>query len=559
MKSSAAAKNSKTKTQALDRGRQSFRKRAWASAFSELSAADRESPLGPDDLQRLSMAAHLSGREANSLELLARTHQSFLNAGETLSAARSAFWLGFIAMNVGEMAQASGWLARAGRLLDGQPACVEQGYVLLPVGIRAVREGNVAEGTKAFLEAAAIGNRFGDKDLVTMALNGQGRALIRGGEISRGVTLLDEAMVAVMAGEVSPIIAGAVYCSVLDSCHETFDFRRAREWTAALNQWCVSQPELVPYRGHCLLQRAELLQLRGAWREALEEAEQAREKLSIPTPKPAVGAASYRMAELHRLQGKFAEAEEFYRLASQQGYAFQPGAALLRLAQGHHDAANTAIRRLMNEVKETSSRPEILEACVEIALTAKDLRAARAAAEELLETADRHGALILHAVSTRASGAVLLAEGDPRAAFATLRQSWNIWCELEAPYEAARARVLIALACKDQGDNDAAELELTAAREVFQHLGAAPDLARLEALSHKKAVKPASPLTARELQVLKLVASGVTNRHIANKLYISEKTVARHLSNIFNKLDLSSRAAATAYAYQHKLIGTLST
>jgi DNA-binding NarL/FixJ family response regulator len=439
-------------------------------------------------------------------------------------------------------------------LLDGQPDCVEKGYLLLPGGYRSVHGGDAAIGYRAFVQAAIIGERFGDTDLVTLALQGQGRALIRQGETVRGVSLLDEAMVAVTAGEVSPIVAGGVYCSVIEACGEIFDLRRAQEWTFALEQWCASQPDVVPYRGHCRVRRAEILQLHGAWQDAIGEARDACEHFSQPPPKAMAGAAFYRLAELHRLCGKFVEAEDAYRRARRWERAPQSGLAQLRFAQGKLEAASTAIRRAAEEVVEPASRASVLDAYVEIVLAAHDVAAARKAAVELSQIALHFDAPLLYAMSSRANGAVLLAEGDARGALTELRQSWIIWSELEAPYEAARVGVLIALACRELRDDDAATQELDSAAEVFQRLGAMPDLARVEALLQKPEIGPSGPQTARELQVLKLVASGKTNRAIAGKLAISEKTVARHISNIFNKLDLSSRAAATAYAYQHQIV-----
>jgi len=295
------------------------------------------------------------------------------------------------------------------------------------------------------------------------------------------------------------------------------------------------------------------MQLHGAWRDAMDAARRACERLSAPPGQPALGMAGYQQAELHRLRGQSAKAEEAYRQASRWGHPPQPGLALLRLAQGRVEAA-AAARAAVDEAQGRAARARVLAAYVEIMLAADDVPAARAAAGELSETAAGLGMPFLHAVSAHATGAVLLAEGDTRAALAALRRAWTAWQELQAPYEAARTRVLVGLACRELGDEDSAEMELDAARWVFQQLGAAPDLARVEALSRKKAAKAAGGLTAREVQVLRLVAAGKTNRSIAADLFLSEKTVARHVSNIFTKLGLSSRAAATAYAYQHGLV-----
>jgi len=537
---------------ALDHGRQSFQKQAWAAAFSQLSTADSESPLDPEDLAQLAQAALLIGRESDGVELLTRAHQGFLSQGNVQSAARCAFWLGFTLLLAGESAKASGWLSRSGRLLDDQPDCVEKGYLLLPVGYRAFHTGDTETARATMARAAAVGERFADKDLAALGLQGQGRALIRQGEITKGLALLDEAMVAVMAGDVSPLNAGGVYCSVLDACGEIFDLQRAQEWTSALEKWCASQPDLVPYRGHCLVRRAELLQLHGEWPDALEWAERANEWLSSPAAKALRGEAIYQMGEVHRLRGKFAEADDAYQQASQCCFTSGPGLAQLRLAQGQVEAARIAIEQLLVMVQAPGPRARVLDAYVEIALAENNLAAARAGAEELSQIATRQGIPFLHALSGRALGAVLLAENNARAAVGELRQSWTIWLQLEAPYEAARTQVLIALACRRLGEEENARHELTAARQQFQTLGAEADVSRVDLLLDRG--NSAGPLTTRELEVLKLVASGITNRAIAGKLHISEKTVARHLSNIFTKLDLTTRTAATAYAYAHNLI-----
>lgn len=540
----------------LSAARRAFEQKAWATCCERMDAADREAPLEGEDLELFAMAAYLTGRDEESVELWSRAHRQFVSRGETRRAVRCAFWIGYGLLMRGESARGGGWIARGHRLLEnaGPGPCAEAGMLLLVAGIGAVEGGEAAAALEHFERAEGVGRRCEDRDVVAVARHGCGRARIRLGDVEGGITLLDEAMAAVEAGEVSPIFAGLIYCSVIAACQEISDLRRAHEWTAALSDWCQSQPDLVPYRGECLVHRAELMQLHGAWPAAMQEARLASEQLAAPPGHPAAASAFYRQAELHRLRGAFDAAEEAYREAGRWSRRPRPGLALLRLAQGRVDAAAAMIRRLCEEADTPVVRARLLPAYVEIMLSAGDVEAARAGADELESIATRVGTPMSRAVAAQARGAVLLAEEDARAALEHLRAAWSAWIELEAPYESARTRVLIARACRELGDEDGAEVERDAARRAFESIGAVPDAARVRELGGGSAAGPRQTLSRRELEVLRLVASGTTNREIADRLSISERTVERHVSNIFTKLNVSTRTAASAHAYRHGLV-----
>ena len=538
----------------LARGRTAYIKHDWSETHTRLRAADAREPLAAEDLELLAVAEQLMGREDEAAETLQRAYNAFLKRGETLRAARSAGSLVMNLMNRGDMAQAGGWLARCRRLLDdGRRDCVEVGYLMIPAALQALMQGDVQAAGETFARIMEIASRFGDPDLEAMGRLGRGQSLIALGDLEAGLSLFDENMLAVTSGEVSPIVAGIVYCAVIDGCREIFDLRRATEWTEALNEWCESQPGLVQYRGNCLVYRVQLMQIHGSWTEAFTEAGRACARLSEPRVQPALGEAFYQLAEIHRLRGEFTAAEKAFAQASQAGRSPQPGLALMRLATRQVPAAVAALRRERDEAHNLASRAAILPAFVEAMIASGDLEAARSAADELATAAAQLGAPFLRALAGHAGGSVLLASGEARGALDALRSAWGLWRELDAPYEGARSRVLMGLACRAIGDTDSATLEFDAAHKTFTQLGAAPDMARLAALRRYEPVGPAGGLSAREVEVIRLVASGKSNRAIAAQLFISEKTVARHVSNIFTKLGVSTRAAATAYAYEHGL------
>ncbi|GBD24082.1 Transcriptional regulatory protein DegU [bacterium HR29] len=550
----------------LEKARKAYARRAWRAAREAYAALPEGAPLTLDDLERHAVAAHLIGEEWDCRDALTRGYRRALELHDATRAARFAFYLGHGMIFTGEQAQANGWFGRARSLLADLGAdCVEWGYLLIPAGVDQLAAGDAEAACRTFREAQAIGRRFADASLVAAAGHGHGRALLRLGLVGEGLAALDEAMVAVAAGDVTPLLVGHIYCGVLEACQEVFDIPRAKEWTAVFSHWCEGQPDLVPYRGPCLVHRVEVMRLRGDWEDALEEARRACDWLSLPASPEGPADAFYQLGELCRLRGDGAGAEEAYQQASRLGRTPQPGLALLWLARGRAEEAATAVRRALDEpapegplgdwerLLHQASRADFLSAYVEVLLALGDVAAARAAAVELAQAAAAIDALPLRALADRAEGSVLIAEGQPRAALASLRRSWTAWQRLEAPYEAARVRVLIGEACRALGDEQSAAMEFDAARWAFERLGAAPDLARLDEDALAAGQRAPGGLTPREVEVLRLIAAGETNKGIAAALVISEHTVARHVQNMLQKLGLSSRASLAAYAVRQGL------
>lgn len=539
-------------------GRQAYSRRLWRQAFDLFSAADRACTLAPEDLEQLGEAAYLVGDESQAIGAWTRAQSGFIERAEPMRAAQVGFWLSLSLMLAGKGAQSSGWLSRSQRLIsDCSPRCAVHGRLQVLTGLFSMFKGDAEGALEALQEATSLAARFGDADLLAVSVLSHGQALIQMQRIDEGVALLDEAMVAVTSGEVKPIIAGIIYCAVILTCERVYDLHRAHEWTVALDEWCRAQSELVTYRGQCLVHRSELMQFKGDWVAARAEAQRAYALLSGRSEAFA-GRALYQQAELHRLAGELSQAEKCYREAGGRGFEPQPGASLLRLAQGDIKAAAASIRHVDSEAGSRQSpgaalqRVRILEPLVEIMLAAEDLVSARTAAEELARIAGHRDVPYLKAHAAQASGAVQLASGDPKGALLCLREAWTLWQQLEAPYEAAKARVLIARACALEGDADTAKRHLEAAAAAFERLGANVELSRLHAGVGKGGC--AVTLSGRERQVLSLIAAGKSNRQIASQLGISAHTVARHVSNIFHKIDVGSRTAASAFAFEHGLV-----
>ncbi len=542
---------------ALERGRDAYAARAWNDANESLAKADQTEPLGGDDLELLARSAYMLGRDDDYVNALERAHHAHLDTGVPLRAVRCAFWIGHSMKFRGRNAPALGWFARAQRLLEREGHdCAEHGYLLIPELLEHTSKGEFENAHATAAEIVEIGERFRDQDLEAIGLMEQGHALVRQGRVRDGMRLVDETMVAVTTGQLSPIVAGIVYCNTIAFCRGVYELRRAREWTDALTSWCDGQPDMVTHKGLCLVHRAQIMTFAGAWPDALEELQRLAEGFTQGMlNQRALGHAAYERGEIDRLRGDFPAADAAYRDASRAGREPQPGLALLRLAQGKREAAVAAIRQAMSETTQPLKRAELLPACVEIMLSAGEVDEARAAAAELEETAHRQHSEELTAMALHAQGAIALADGDAEAALEALRRAWREWQELEAPYEVARTRVLVGRARALSGDTEAAALELEAARDTFVRLGAGPDVARVDALTRVPASRRASHgLTSRELQVLRLVAGGKSNREIAGALVISERTVARHLQNIFAKLRVSSRTAASVFALEHDLL-----
>jgi ATP/maltotriose-dependent transcriptional regulator MalT len=533
----------------LLQAREAYDRRDWADALDRLRGMGS---LGADDTLALATSAYLTGDVDEAVRALQRGYQDTIKSADSMGAVRFAFWLALILNVRGEFAVGGGWVARTQRLLENQPADLpERAYVLVHEFYQHLAHSNFAAAAETATRLVESARRFGNHDLVALGLMCQGRMTLYSGQVQAGLALLDEAMVGISAGEVSPIIAGMVYCSMIEACQEVSDFSRAASWTSALTRWCDTQPGLVPYTGQCSLHRGQIMRLHGAYDEALAEFALAQRRYQLEGTAAPAALALTEQGDVLRIQGRLDEAEASYRQAAELGHEPQPGLALSWLARGRTTAAVLAMRRVLAEAVGPVRRSWMLPAGVEIMIAAGHLEDAQRYADELSEIAAAFGNSAVRAMAAYAAANGALAAGTVEDALSRARESSRLWSDIGSPYEAARARVLVARALRHLGDHDSAAGELAVARRAFAEIGAAPAVDDVDRLPGRS--RPGG-LTEREVEVLRLVAEGRSNHDIARALVLSPKTVERHLSNIFTKLDVPSRTAAAAYAHEHGLM-----
>ncbi|GEC04224.1 helix-turn-helix transcriptional regulator [Streptomyces spinoverrucosus] len=547
-------------SQALRRARDAVAREAWAEAYRLLSGVS--AGLTPDDFAAYADAAWWTSHVEESITARMKAYAGYVAAGAERRAGYCAWMLFYEHQLAGRTAVAAGWLRRARRHLSGEPECVEQCYLAWMEAEAAAARGAFDEAMAVARRMAGIARQCGSPDLYAMSVQAQAGVLLAQGRVAEGLDLLDDAMCSAMAGELSAFFTGWIYCLGLQRCMACADLERAAEWTDAAMKWCAAMPAENNFRGLCRVHRVQVLDLRGRWPQALDQAVRTCEEL-LPYERRIAGEAFCATGDIQRRRGELAAAEAAYQRAHELGRDPQPGLALLRLAQGRPEASATALRLALaggaDDGDDRLGRCRLLAAQVEISLALGRLDEARAAAAEL-ETLARDWqqrrashTTMLHAVAASAGGAVAYAEHDLDRALSLLRRALALWLALDVPYEEAQVRMTLAAADRTAGDDEGARMELRAARATFERLGAVPDARRAAALLGSAGGRQPGELTDREIQVLRLVAAGRTNRAIAAELVISEHTVARHLNNIFAKLDVNSRAAATAYAYQNRL------
>jgi ATP/maltotriose-dependent transcriptional regulator MalT len=535
----------------LERARSAVDALRWDEAYAAFHAAAEVAPLSPEDLESLADAAWWIGRTDESLARSEDAYHQHLAAGRAAHAARLAIEVGFLWLLRGEETVGSGWVRRAARQLADLPEGPEHGYLHYLDAQAALDDGDLERAVEVSRSIQRIAARHDDVTLGAIGLVLEGSAQVKAGHVDEGLALLDEAMLPVRAGRVAPSWAGNLYCHLMSLFFELADLRRARDWTDATERWCDQHSNAAMFAGICRVHRAQLLHLQGAWDDAERQATQVCRDLADMNL-AVVAEGRYQIAELRRLRGDLDGAEQAYQQAHDLGREPQPGLALLRLAQGRTAAASTAIRAALATVDASLQRVPLLSAQVEISAatgTPEAASIASQAAAELARVADTYGTAGLIAAARHAAGVAHLVADEADRAIPLLRDARGRWLDLGAPREAAHARARLGEAYAAVGDAEAAERESSAGRQVLEELGAIGDLQAMAGSRAGAAGGLPGGLTRREAEVLACMAAGRSNRQIAATLSISERTVERHLSNIFVKLGVASRTEAAAFAF----------
>ncbi|MFI5056194.1 MAG: LuxR C-terminal-related transcriptional regulator [Actinomycetota bacterium] len=534
----------------MDRAQDILQHAPDAKEYEALRAID-PAERTPFDHALLAEAAWWHAAFEESMSERQQAYAGFAAAGDDRLAGLMAARLSIEFAIHGEPAVGAGFLERAKRHLRDQPDCVERGFVTMVETSMLRMEGRAEDALTHAEEAVACAERFANDDLLAMSLHVEGLLLLDMGRVADGLARMDEAMALILAGTISPYFTGIVYCALIQACLELSDIRRAGDWSDAAGVWCEALPPEAPIVGFCRVNRAEVARIRGAWAEAEAAAALAVEELAAIDPASA-GLAQYQIGEIRRRRGDLAGAAVAYGRAHELGADPQPGLALLRLAQGDAEVAAAALRTALASTPTGPRRSRVLAASVEVALATGDIAGARASSDELAAIADAIGTHAMEAAAAAADGAVLLAEGDAENAADRLRIAVSLGQDVRTPDETARARARYGEALRALGDDEGARLALIGALAAFEELGAEPDAETTRRLLGTPGAIPGG-LTAREAEVLRLLAAGKTNRDIGVELVISEHTVARHIQNIYAKVGVSSRAAATAFAFAHDL------
>jgi DNA-binding NarL/FixJ family response regulator len=539
---------------------------AWSDARAAFEGVLRERE-SPDALEGLALASWWLDDAEVVFDARERAYRLYTERGDRRSAARVAVWLAWDAWAFrGEHAVSNGWLQRAHSLLSGLPECAEQAWLeVREASLCLMEDGDPDRAHTLATEGIRIARIANNIDLEMLGVSVQGLALVASGAVAEGMRRLDEVNAAIVAGELKDLVViGLSCCYLIAACERVRDYDRAVQWCARLKVFCEKWG-LRPLFAVCRTQYASICMWQGTWLEAEQELIAAGDELAASRPAMTPDAI-VRLAELRRRQGRLTEAASLFEQAGAHGLALL-GRAELAFTRGDMRAAAEHVDRYLRRVptQNRTDRAAGLELLVRAQAAAGDLEAARTALAELTGITAVVGTLPLKAAVSLASGWVAMASGDPDAARRHFEDAVDGFVQSNAPYEVARARIDLAQALAAESRTDEAALEARRAIEVLTELNAGLEISRahllLESLSDPVRIGGAGErgrtdggLTSRELEVLRLVAEGLTNQAIAEKLFVSDHTVHRHLANILNKLSVSSRAAAVAQAARRGLL-----